>query len=171
MNDRPEKNELLADVLAEASPPEFRATLLAETLRHARRRRRWRQARNGVGVLAAIMVAGFFAWQHWPGKISRVTAVRPPAEIPAPKSFQLVATQPLPPGAVVTTGNFAAVKMILSTPDVLQITTRGGGFRYINDEQLLALVGGHPAVLIRTGPDSAELVFADPEDRRFFFGQ
>jgi hypothetical protein len=169
MNDHPEKNELLDDVLA--SPPEFRAALLDATLRQARRRRRWRQARNAGGVLAIIIFAGIFARQFWPENISDKTVAVTPAEISAPKSFQLVETLPLPSGVVVTTGNFSAAKIISSAADVTQIATTGGNFNFISDEQLLALVSGHPAVLIRTGPDSEELVFADPADRRRFFGQ
>ena len=158
-----EKKHLLEDVLAEASPPEFRAVLLAESLRLARRRRRWRHARNAGGGLAVMILAARFAWQNWPEKTS---SVPPLAKIPAAKSFQLVETKPLPAGAVVLTGQFSAVKIISSESSVAQIATTGGGFRFINDAQLLALVGGHPAVLIRTGPDSAELVFANPEDQK-----
>jgi hypothetical protein len=169
MHNRPEKNELLEDVLNEASPPQFRTALLGETLRLARRRRRWRQTRNAGGVLAAIVFAGIIVRQQWPEKKSDQTVVVPVAEIPAPKSFQLVVTRPLPSGAVVTTGNFSPVKVISSTSDVLPIATSGGGFRYISDEQLLALVGT-PAMLIRTGPDSEELVFANPADRQRLFG-
>jgi len=38
----------------------------------------------------------------------------------------------------------------------------------INDDELLALVASHPAVLIRTGPHSEELVFANPKDQSGF---
>lgn len=158
MNDRADQRELLDDVLAEASPPDFRASLLGETLRLARRRRRWRQTRQTGGVLAMLLLAALLAWQNRPAKVS---IVRAPAEISTPQSYRLVETQPLPAGAVVTTGNFTAVKMISSEAAVAQIATRSGGFRFINDEQLLALVGPRPAMLIRTGPDSEELVFAD----------
>jgi hypothetical protein len=33
---------------------------------------------------------------------------------------------------------------------------------------LLALLGNRPVILIRTGPNSEELVFADPEDQKMF---
>ena len=157
------KKHLLDDVLAEAATPEFRAALLAESLRLARCRRRWRHARNAGGALAVVILAALFAWPHWPGKIS---SAPPLAKIPAAKSYRLVGTQPLPPGAVVASGNFSAVKMISSETSAVQIATASGGYRRINDAQLLALVGGHPAVLIRTGPDSEMLVFANPEDQK-----
>ncbi len=168
MNERPEKNELLDDVLA--SSPEFRAALLGETLRLARQRRQWRQARTVGGVLVAMVLTGIFARQLWMGKVSDKTVVASRAEISAPNSFQLVETQPLPAGAMVTTGIFSPAQTISSAAGVTQITTTAGNFRFINDEQLLALVSGTPAVLIRTGPDSEELVFANPEDRQRLFG-
>ena len=158
-----EQKNLLDDVLAEASPPDFRAALLGETLRLARRRRQWRHTRQTGGVLAVMVLIALLTRQNRPEKISSAPT---PAKIPVAKSYQLVETRTLPAGAVVATGNFSAVKIISSESSVAQIATTGGGFRFINDAQLLALVGGHPAVLIRTGPDSAELVFANPEDQK-----
>jgi hypothetical protein len=38
----------------------------------------------------------------------------------------------------------------------------------INDDELLALLADKPAILIRTGPHSEELVFANPEDQKGF---
>ena len=165
MNHRTEKQQLLDEVLAEASPPDFRAALLGETLRLARRRRQWRHTRQTGGVLAVGVLAALLAWQNWPEKIS---AARPLVKIRVVTSYQLVETQKLPAGAVVATGSFPVVKTISSEPAVAQIATTGGGFRLINDEQLFALVGPRPAILIRTGPDSELLVFANPEDQKLF---
>ena len=158
MNDRSDQRPLLDDVLAEASPPDFRAALLGETLRRARQRRRWRQTRRAGGVLIVLFFSAWFAWQNHSMKTGTVS---PTAEIPAVKNYQLVETQPLPAGALVTTKDFVGVKTIPSAAAVARIATSSGGFRFINDEQLLALAGQRPAVLIRTGPDSEELVFAD----------
>ena len=41
-------------------------------------------------------------------------------------------------------------------------------FQEIDDEQLLALVGGRPAALVRQGPHQAELLFLNPEDTNGF---
>jgi hypothetical protein len=41
-------------------------------------------------------------------------------------------------------------------------------FREIDDEQLLTLLAGRPAVLIREGPGRASIEFADPADRDGF---
>lgn len=165
MNDRSDQQRLLDDVLAEASPPDFRAALLGETLRRARRRRHWRQTRRAGGLLAVAVLAAWFSWPYQQAKVS----VPPPlAKRSGPRSYQLVETRPLPPGAMVATGTFLPVNMISSMVAATQVTTSGGGFRFINDEQLLALVGPRPAVLIRTGPNSEELVFANPEDQKAF---
>lgn len=167
MNNRSEPQCLLDDVLAEASPPDFRASLLAGTLRQARRRRHWRQARQVAGTLAVLLLAGILTWPHPAEKIS---TARPATKCAAPKSFQLVETQLLPADAIISTKNFAVVKIVFTTAGAVEIATCSGGFRLINDEQLLALLGGSPAALIRTGADSEELVFANPEDRRRLLG-
>jgi hypothetical protein len=60
--------------------------------------------------------------------------------------------------------------MVSTTAGAGEIATRGGGYHLINDDQLLALLAGSPAALIRTGLDSEELVFANPEDRRRLLG-
>lgn len=167
MNQRTDKKSLLADVLAESSPPDFRAALLAGTLRQARRRRHWRQARSATGALVFLLLAGILTWQHSAEKIS---AARTAIKFAAPKIYQLVETQPLPAGATISTRNFAALKMVSTTAGAGEIATSSGGYRLINDDQLLALLAGSPAALIRTGPDSEELVFANPEDRRRLLG-
>ncbi len=164
---RPEQKKLLDDVLAESSPPDFRAALLAGTLRQARRRRQWRQARSAAGALVVLLLAGILTW---PRPAEKISASKPPVKTGAPKSYRLVETQPLPAGATISTRNFAALKMVSTATGAVEIATRAGGYHLINDEQLLALLGGSPAALIRTGPDSEELVFANPEDRRRLLG-
>ena len=46
------------------------------------------------------------------------------------------------------------------------MATVSGGYRLLNDDELLALLADKPAVLIRTGPHTEELVFGNPEDRQ-----
>jgi hypothetical protein len=168
MSDRSEQKRLLADMLAESSPPDFRAALLDKTLRHARTRRRWRQARQTGGVLVLAVLTAVLCLQRPPGKSP---IVRPAAKIPVPQSFQLVETRSLPAAAIITTVNFAPVNIIASGTGVTEITSTSGHFKFINDQELLALVGNYyPAALVRTGPDSEELVFANPDDRKKIFG-
>jgi hypothetical protein len=167
MNNHSDQQRLLEDVLAESSPADFRGRLLAETLRLARRRRRWRQTRSVAGALAVAILAALLIRLSWPERRST-----PPqqAKTPDTTGFRTVETEPLPASAVVFTGGFSPVKMVSSASTVTQVATTSGGFRPINDDQLLTLVGPWSAVLIRTGPKSEELVFSNPEDQKRFLG-
>lgn len=158
MNGRNEQQHLLNDVLAESSPPDFRAALLGQTLRLARARRLRRQRNRVGGILAAAVLAGFVVWQNRPAKM---TTSRPPRKISIPKCYQLVETRPLEPAAIVATKSVTGPKTISSEAAVAEVATTSGGFRFINDEELLALFCSRPAMLVRTGPGSEALVFAD----------
>jgi hypothetical protein len=158
MNDRLKSTELLDDVLAEGAPPALRAALLEQSLRIASRRRRWRQSRRWAGAASVLLLAAWLAAHSW---TPRPAAARPPSKRPAPNLCRFVETQPLALGAVVMTRPMAAAAVISSRASVAEIATRTDEFCYINDAQLLALVGREPAILIRTGPNSEELVFAD----------
>jgi hypothetical protein len=165
MNKRADQENLLAEVLAEASPADFRAAMLAETLRLARRRRQFRQARQTAGVLAVASLLAVFVAQQF----SKPTVVSPPfAKKIAKRSYELVRTEPLPASAIIRTRQFSEVQSAASIPKVIEVATASGGFRLINDNELLALLADRPAVLIRTGPNSEELVFANPEDQKRF---
>ena len=76
--------------------------------------------------------------------------------------------QPLPAGALVSARSFSAAGLTAPVPKVIEVTTVSGGFRVINDDELFALLADKPAVLIRIGPHSEELVFANPEDQKGF---
>jgi hypothetical protein len=165
MNERTDNQNLLAEVLAEASPPDFRAAMLAETLRLARRRRQFRQARRAVGVLTAASLLAVLVAQQF----SEPTTISTPlAKKIAKKSYEPVRTQPMPTGALISTRNFPATGFASPAPRIIEDATTSGGFRLINDDELLALLADKPAVLIRTGPHSEELVFANPEDQKVF---
>jgi hypothetical protein len=159
-------HELLDDVLAEAAPANFLEALLDETLRVVRRRRRIRQVRNVVGMLIILGTLGIFVRQQTLKKPS--VAIAPQAPRPVEKGYTLIRTQPLSAGNVITTHPPGAVPLITSAATVTIVETTPGQFRLINDQQLLALVAAHPAVLVRTGPDSEQLVFANPQDAKGF---
>ena len=161
MNERPEPSPLLDDVMSEALPPDFRAAMLGETLRLARRRRRWQQARPVAGVLGMLFLAAWLAWHNGPATTSKVPPIVP---VPARKAYQVVETRPLSAAALVATRKFACVTVISSQAALAQTATSSAAYRLINDAQLLALVGPRQAVLIRTGPNSEELVFARVAD-------
>ena len=164
MNHRVDHENLLAEVLAEASPPEFRASLLAEILRHARRRRRWRRARQvfGVLIIMGLLASGMMRWFSSPPAASSPPVMM---KIAAP-SYELVHTQPLPASALVRTHEFSEAQFMLPGLAFAKVVTVGGGYHLLNADEIISLLGGKPAVLIRTGPSSKELVFANPEDQK-----
>ncbi len=156
-------NKLLDDVLAEGAAADFRDATLGGTLRHVRRRRTFRQARRVGGLLVALALGGVLLWQQNPPK--KMAAPAPVARA-VRKNYQAVETQPLPPGAVVATRAMAPAQFITSTAFAGMVATRADHYRLLNDDELLALAGQRPAILVRTGPHSEELVFADPEDEK-----
>jgi hypothetical protein len=150
---RPSDNErLFADALTDSGPADFRVSLLCETLRLARRRKRVRQVRQ-AGLVMGIAVA--LAMWFWPRGL-----VRPGKSEPATASYRLIETQPLSASAIVTTQPFTS--SIASTPTANVITTAEArdGLRLLTDEELLSLAPA-PAVLVRLGPNSAELILAN----------
>ncbi|HKW28747.1 MAG TPA: hypothetical protein VJT54_05395 [Verrucomicrobiae bacterium] len=159
-------NELLLnDVLAEATPPDFRGAILDQTLGLARRRRRWGQIRRVAGIFTVLGLLGFFVWQK---DLPRQASMPMNASKTIEKSYTLVRTQPLPAGEVVATRPLTAGRFIVSTLTVGIVQTGRGNYRLINDNELLALLTSHPAALVRTGPHSEQLIFANPEDEKGF---
>jgi hypothetical protein len=165
MKNQADKESLLAEVFAEASPADFRATMLSETLRLARHRRQFRQARQMAGVLAVMsLIAVLFTQQFSKSPV----ILQPIVKKNAKQNYELVLTQPMPASEVISTRSFSAAAFIASVPKVTEVATTSGGFRLINDNELLSLLADKPAVLIRTGPNSEELVFANADDQRSF---
>jgi hypothetical protein len=164
---RPTDNEcLLDDVLSEAAPADFREALLGETLRLAGRRRRWRQTRRAAALLAAL---GLLAGLVWQNRLP-ISATMPPVAKAGGRSYQLIRTEPLPVNAMVTTHPLAAGQLVASAVPVAVIETKTSrvGFRMIGDDELLTLITPRPAALVRLGPHSEQLVFANPDDEKGF---
>jgi len=157
----PDNEQLLTDVMADDI--NFREALLGETLRLVRRRR-WRRTRQAAVSLSILSLVAIFAWQS----LSR----RPlaPAAGAARNSYQLVQTHPLPAAATVCTQPLADAELVSSsaTVETIQTTNGSGDFGVINDDELLALVASRPAGLVRTGPHSERLIFANPDDGKGF---
>lgn len=158
MNDPAHNERLLADVLGEGVSADLRESLLSETIRLARRRRRFRQVRGATSVLAVLAGLGLLIWHQVPSD-------RAPAALPV-KPYTLVRSQPLPPAAWVRTGPLSPASIVASTSTVNIIATAGASspIREINDDELLALLP-KPAALVRFGPHSAELGFVNQADR------
>lgn len=164
----PHRDDLLADVLAETAPAEFRAALLGETLRLARRRRRVRQATRALPVAAALVIAGFFGWS--PAVPPKRPLSAPPASAapsillpPVSASYALIRTQSLPTGALVQTPPLSSVAHVVSVASAATIHTPAGRgvVPLVNDAELLALVSPRTAALVRVGSHEQELIFVN----------
>ena len=85
-------------------------------------------------------------------------------------ALQIVSSKPLPASLVVATKPDSVV-VVTSSPATFVVVETGAikdPFEEIDDEQLLALAGGHPVALVRQGPHQAELLFLNPEDKNGF---
>ena len=162
MNHPADNERLLTDVLADASPAGFRQTLLGETLRLARRRRQLRQTRRALATLAVLAVAGILAWRGF--------APRPPVREPLSASCPIVHSRPLDAAAIVTTQPLlpGQITSTVAGTHIVTIVTTSGGFRVIDDDELLALAASRPVALVRHSPHEAELIFVNPEDQNGF---
>src|SRR5438445_1752298 len=162
MNNSADNERLLADVLAEESDPGFRELLLGQTLHLVRCQRRFRKIRRAASAMAVIAGLLLLAWRFLPSLSNPPTA--------AAKLYTLVHTQPLPASAIVGTKPFPPSDVIASMGSVEVIATSAfaHNFRELNDDQLLDLMTPTPALLVRRGPHTAELVFVNPEDREAF---
>jgi hypothetical protein len=158
MSDFRQNERLLSDVLGEGISTHFREGFLNQTLRLARRRRRFREGRRVASALAVLLALGLLVWH-------RLTSNLRPTGFPA-KPYAIVRTQPLPPAAWVATRPFSPANVVVSakTGNVVVTAKTGVPVREINDDELLALVP-KPAALVRRGPHSAELVFVNLADR------
>ena len=153
-NTAPERDRLLADVLSEDAPPGFREEVLDTTLRLARRRRGRRKLRRASVALVAISLLAVLVW--------RGVTPRRPVPDSAGRACELIRTQPLAGEKVVRTEPFLGGPAAVAA--VNRIRTKPGGFGVIGDDALLALVAPRPAALVRLGPRSQVLVFANPAD-------
>ncbi len=158
MNDLRHNERLLSDVLDEGASAGFRAAMLGQTLRLARRRRRVRQLRAGIPALAILAAMALLVWHQIP---MRRSPTAPPA-----KPYTLVRTQPLAASAWVVTKPLSLASVVASVSSSRVILTAQAHMRArpITDEELLALVP-KPAALVRRGPHSAELVFVNQQDQ------
>ena len=156
MNERRDRETLLNDILAEPGMDGRREKLLARTLRGAKRRRLVRRVRAAGSALGSIVVLGFLAWR-W------VTMPDSGGAEKQEPGYVLIRTRPLPQTALVETRPLDFVNVVSSVPSphVDAFGTRASDPIYtdVDDNTLLALTAPRPAILVRLGPNSAELVF------------
>ena len=159
MNRQNDNERLLADVLAGGDAAGFREALLSETLRLARRRRHFRRARQAAAVVAMLAGIALLAWHSLPPQVKSPEARR--------QNYAVVHSQPLPAAALVMTRPLANDRLVASFTNVQRVQTapRGGQFREIDDDELLALAEPKPAALVRLGPHTAELIVLNSTDQ------
>lgn len=159
MTRRTDNERLLTDVIAGESDAAFHEALLGETLRLARRRRQFRQARRAVMAVAVLVGLAVLVWQTFPprvgspGRHNGSYAIIRTAPLPAKA---VVTTQPLPENMVVA--SVITANVVATSPDIRL-------FREIGDEELLAMIAPKVAAIVRLGPHQAELVVLEPVDR------
>ena len=155
MKHRPDHDRLLDDIVEEALPPGMRAALLDQTLAAVRVRRRFRLFRRAAAA-GALVCLGLALWKFSsPGFV--------PLARQAPMTVVLPPSSPLH----ILHTDAGSVTIIDSEADSVQCITAssdGEPVRMLDDEELLSLVAGRPAALVRTASGRAELVLADPSD-------
>jgi hypothetical protein len=158
MDELPNNERLLDDVLAEETDPVFREALLGQTLHLVRRKQRFRKigrVASGVAVFAALLL---MVWNFVPSRSNVPTS--------PVKTYTLVRTQALPPAAIVETKPFTDLTTTsTSVMEIILTSASAHEFGVVNDDQLLELVPAS-AILVRRGPHTAELVFANPADEQ-----
>lgn len=157
MNRHDDKEHLLSDLLAEGMPENLREDLLAQTLRHVRHRRHVRRARRTIGAVVILLGLGFLLWPRPPHILSQPSS---------PKPYVLLQTRSLPSVDIIKTVGLDSANQISSHPvvGVISTATEPHLAREIDDADLLSLAAPNPAVLVRLGPHSAELVFAHTKE-------
>lgn len=159
---KPDPHRLLNEILEEAAPAAFRSAVLEQTLRRVRRRRVVRQARRGLVALAFLAGLPLVLWR----------TLLPPdhdTESGFPK-IAMVSSQP-PTASLILDTKPDGVTIVTSSPGAVVFVETGvakDSPKEITDEELLALVAGKAAVLVRQSPHQAELVFVNAEDQNGF---
>lgn len=155
-----EANLILEEVFDRA---DLREALLGETLRRVRRRRQLREAWRAVAVVAALGLAGGLVWRQAPPRQPTVTVPMAPR---VSAGCEVVRTREFPLGLVVRTHPFLKSQPTAPLMSSVQIVrTTPGHYRVIDDDQLLALAAPMGPALVRLGPHSEELVFANPHEQ------
>src|SRR5437870_5336532 len=133
MNRPTDHEHLLADVLAGEDGAGFREALLSETLRRARRRRHFWQARRAAPAMAVIAGLCWLVWHSLPRQVTLPEAQQ--------QNYAVVHSQPLPAAALVMTRPLAIDQLVASFTNVPRVQTAPGGghLREIDDDELLAL--------------------------------
>ena len=159
MKNESDPERLLNDILADAAPPDFRTELLDRTLGSVRRKRRQRQWGQQLLAAALMLVASFLVW-----RTSAPKHVSQPEQPSAIGDLAMVSSSPLKPSMLVESapGSVQIVSTYMSSAAML-VETGGSdpSLQLLNDQELLAFMGGKPAIIVRESPRHAELLVVD----------
>jgi hypothetical protein len=155
----------LRDVFGEAAPQSLRETMLGESLRVVRSRRKTRRLGRAAALLVVLGLAVVLIRQS-ASRRSEVLSKATPAK--AEKNYTLVRIQPLLASQMVTTIPLSSGQFIEPAVFAGIVRTRSDCLRLINDDELLALVSPRPCALIQVGPNSEKLIFVNPDDAKGF---
>ena len=162
MKNQTDRNRLLDDILEDTLPAGLRSELLQRTLGQVRRRNSVRRLNRASLVIVFLVGLSAAFWR---------SSIPLPQRIESqPSVFGVVSSEPLDPSLIVET-TVKSVNMIRSSAATVVLVETGSGrdlFNEVDDQQLLALLSGRPAALVRQGPHEAELVFLDAADRNGF---
>lgn len=153
-------NELLDDVLSEATPPDFRAELLETTLRQVQRRKRIRQWNQSGLALACVFVFAVIALNVFKPRPRTIETNRAP-------DILTVHSQPLSSEILVTTQLTTTDIIASSSSSFVMVKSTASNVQTIGDEDLFGLLAGKPVALVRHN-FATELVFLNPADRNGF---
>ena len=158
----PDPHRLLDEVLEETAPADFRSAVLKQTLRHVRRRRVARRTQRGLVAFALLVGLPLVIW--------RTVVVPLNHNAVGPARMAKVSTQP-PATIMLIESKAGAVSIVTSSVGsvvIIETAAAKDSFKEISDEELLALVAGRPAVLVKHSPQQAELLFVNAEDQNGF---
>ncbi len=157
MNDPHDRDNLLDDILTEDGAGDLRTVLLNQTLSAVKRRRVMRRVRAAGSVLSVLLLTavGLLVWHpHTPSRREAHTREKP---------YVLVRTATLPEITYLQTTPLGSANLVSSSasPNVVSVETSSNApiYQDIDDATLLALAAPRPAVLVRLGPHSAQLIF------------
>jgi hypothetical protein len=158
MKPHPQTSQLLDAVLAEKDD----VALLESTLQAVRRRRKTQQWQRRACAL--VLVAGFIlaiSEMHWTEVLKTPPKLSP---------YRLVTSQPLAPPMWVTTRPNSVRMVASSVGGLTLVETKSSavGVKEINDDQLFALLGNRPAMLVRETSDHSKLIMLQAQDQHGF---
>jgi hypothetical protein len=167
MKIRPDTEHLLEDIFQESVTPDFRAVMLAETLWQVRQQRAARRRQRVLVIAVAALTVSLALWRSQkPAPAIRL------AEAPAVGSARPVQVRSLPLRAeMIVESAPAGVAIVVSartTAAVIESRSDQKSFQEIDDPELLLLVAGRPAALVRPIGQPPQLLFLNPAEEEGF---